>query len=89
MSLLPVYRGWALKKAIRKGVRIAGVTLHVITENMVDDEPIVAQCCVGVLEDDTEGNLGKRIFPNLREHVVYCTDFKWSFLSFCEGAFKL
>jgi phosphoribosylglycinamide formyltransferase-1 len=78
MSLLPAYRGFgAVRKALRDGVKVAGATIHIVTDGM-DDGPIVAQCCVGVLDTDSEDTLGARIYsslePLLRQVMLWYRD---------------
>lgn len=60
-ALLPSFKGWhAVRDALAAGVKITGVTVHVVTEE-VDEGPILAQAAVEVRADDTEGSLHERI----------------------------
>ncbi len=68
-SLLPSFRGLhAQKQALEFGVKIAGCTVHVVTEEL-DAGPILGQRAVPVLEDDTEDTLSARILE--QEHRLY------------------
>ncbi len=60
-SLLPAFRGAsAVEDALAAGVRMTGVTIHLVDEE-VDHGPILAQGCVEVLEDDTAQDLLTRL----------------------------
>ena len=63
-SLLPAFAGGMAPKpqadALAAGVKIAGCTVHVVTED-VDAGPIIAQATVPVLDDDTTDTLAARI----------------------------
>lgn len=68
-SLLPAFRGLhAQRQALDAGVRIAGCTVHFVTEEL-DGGPIVAQAGVPVLPADTEETLSDRILT--QEHRIY------------------
>ncbi|MFN8105439.1 MAG: phosphoribosylglycinamide formyltransferase [Acidimicrobiia bacterium] len=68
-SLLPAFRGaHAVEDALAAGVKVTGVTIHVV-DDKVDHGPIVAQECVGVLDDDTPATLHDRI--KTVEHVLF------------------
>jgi phosphoribosylglycinamide formyltransferase-1 len=68
-SLLPSFPGLhAQRQALEYGVRIAGCTVHVVTEEM-DAGPILAQACVPVLPGDTEETLSERILQ--AEHQLF------------------
>lgn len=68
-SLLPAFTGLqAQKRALLKGVKYAGCTVHFVDEGM-DTGPIIAQAVVPVFEDDTEDTLSKRILHE--EHHIY------------------
>lgn len=60
-ALLPAFKGWhAVRDALEAGVKVAGCTIHVVTEEM-DDGPILAQEAVTVEPGDTEETLHERI----------------------------
>lgn len=70
-SLLPSFPGTgrqALGGAIAGGVKLSGVTVHIVDEQ-VDHGPIVAQVAVEVLPDDTPRRLHERI--QVEEHRIY------------------
>jgi len=68
-ALLPAFPGaHAVRDALKKGVRVTGVTIHFVDEQ-VDHGPIVAQEPVVVRSDDTEASLLKRI--HRVEHRLY------------------
>ena len=66
-SLLPAFGGGlhAIEDALRYGVKVAGCTVHFVTER-VDEGPIISQAAVPVLPDDTAETLAERIHP--QEH---------------------
>lgn len=60
-SLLPAFRGpRAVHDALQWGVKVTGVTVHLVDEH-VDHGPIVAQECVAVAEDDSIESLHTRL----------------------------
>lgn len=60
-SLLPSFPGLnAQRQALNHGVKVAGCTVHFVTEN-VDEGPIILQRAVPVHEDDTVDALSARI----------------------------
>jgi len=68
-SLLPAFKGLhAQRQALDYGVKIAGCTVHLVTEEM-DAGPILAQRAVPVRDDDTEESLSARILE--QEHAVF------------------
>jgi phosphoribosylglycinamide formyltransferase-1 len=68
-SLLPAFPGLdAQKKAIDWGCKLAGCTVHFVTEG-VDEGPIILQAAVPVLDDDTPDALAARILE--QEHRIY------------------
>jgi phosphoribosylglycinamide formyltransferase 1 len=65
-SLLPSFPGLhGPGQALTYGVRVAGCTVHLVTES-VDAGPILAQAAVEVRSDDTEERLAARILE--QEH---------------------
>ena len=68
-SLLPAFAGGlhAQADALAYGVKIAGCTVHFVTEE-VDAGPIVLQAAVPVLDDDTVESLSARILAE--EHRI-------------------
>lgn len=68
-SLLPAFPGArAVEAALERGVKVTGVTVHFVDEE-VDHGPIIAQEPVRVLEGDTVQSLHHRIQEV--EHVLY------------------
>lgn len=68
-SLLPAFPGaHAVQAALEHGVKVTGVTIHVVDEK-VDNGPIIAQVPVEVLPGDTAETLHARIQDE--EHRVY------------------
>lgn len=68
-SLLPAFPGArAVEMALEHGVRVTGVTVHIVDEK-VDHGPILAQRSVEVMADDTVESLHARI--KLIEHELY------------------
>ncbi len=68
-SLLPAFPGLDTHaKALKKGVKFAGCTVHFVRAEM-DNGPIIAQAAVPVLQDDTEESLAARVLE--MEHRVY------------------
>jgi phosphoribosylglycinamide formyltransferase-1 len=68
-ALLPSFPGvHAQRQALDYGVKITGVTVHLIDEG-VDTGPIIAQRAVPVLDDDDEDSLSARILA--QEHEIY------------------
>lgn len=68
-SLLPAFPGsHAVEAALRHGVAVSGVTVHLVDEG-VDTGPIVAQVPVVVHPDDTVETLHARI--QVEEHRLY------------------
>lgn len=60
-SLLPAFRGpRAVHDALQWGVKVTGVSVHLVDEH-VDHGPIMAQECVVVAEDDTVDTLHRRL----------------------------
>ena len=68
-SLLPSFPGLdAQKQALEWGVKVAGCTVHFVTEG-VDEGPIILQAAVPVLEGDSPETLAARIL--VEEHIIY------------------
>lgn len=68
-SLLPSFPGMhAVRQALHYGVKVTGVTVHLVDEGM-DTGPILAQQVVAVMPDDTEDTLSARI--QQAEHALY------------------
>jgi len=68
-SLLPSFPGLdAQRQALEHGVKVAGATVHFVTEEL-DAGPIVVQRTVPVLDDDTEATVAARIL--VEEHRAY------------------
>ena len=68
-SLLPLFPGLHThQRAIDAGMKIAGCTVHFVTEGM-DEGPIIAQAAVPVLAQDTADTLAARILTV--EHQLY------------------
>ena len=68
-ALLPAFPGLEVqKKALEWGVKIAGCTVHFVTE-AVDEGPIIIQAAVPVLEGDSADTLAARILAE--EHRIY------------------
>ncbi|HLA61865.1 MAG TPA: phosphoribosylglycinamide formyltransferase [Nitrospiraceae bacterium] len=68
-SLLPSFPGLDVqKKAIEWGCKLAGCTVHFVTEG-VDDGPIILQAAVPIFDDDTPDTLSARILE--QEHKIY------------------
>lgn len=68
-SLLPSFPGLdAQRQALDHGVRITGVTVHLVTAGL-DDGSIVQQAAVPVLDGDTVETLAARIL--VEEHRIY------------------
>lgn len=68
-SLLPSFPGLDVqKKAIEWGCKLAGCTVHFVTEG-VDEGPIILQAAVPILDDDSSDTLAARILE--QEHKIY------------------
>jgi phosphoribosylglycinamide formyltransferase 1 len=68
-SLLPSFPGLEVqKKAIEWGCKLAGCTVHFVTEG-VDEGPIILQAAVPILDGDTSDTLAARIL--VQEHRIY------------------
>lgn len=68
-SLLPLFPGLHThQRALDAGMKIAGCTVHFVTEGM-DEGPIAAQAAVPVLAGDTADTLAARVLTV--EHRIY------------------
>lgn len=68
-SLLPLFAGLHThQRAIDAGMKVAGCTVHLVTEGM-DEGPVLAQAVVPVLADDTADSLAARVLK--QEHRIY------------------
>lgn len=68
-SLLPSFPGLDVqKKAIEWGCKLAGCTVHFVTEG-VDEGPIILQAAVPILDHDSPDTLAARILE--QEHKIY------------------
>lgn len=68
-SLLPSFPGLDVqKKAIEWGCKLAGCTVHFVTEG-VDEGPIILQAAVPILDSDSPETLAARIL--VQEHLLY------------------
>jgi phosphoribosylglycinamide formyltransferase-1 len=68
-SLLPAFPGIdAPRQALDHGVKVAGVTVHLVTSEL-DNGPIVVQRTVPVMQGDTPETLSARIL--VEEHRAY------------------
>jgi len=62
LSLLPAFPGFGgLKKAVQRGVRFGGVTLHWVDET-TDEGPILSQSVVPIAPQDDAATYGRRLF---------------------------
>jgi phosphoribosylglycinamide formyltransferase 1 len=68
-SLLPLFPGLHThQRAIDAGAKLAGCSVHFVTEG-VDDGPLVAQAAVPILDEDTAETLAARVLK--AEHRLY------------------
>ena len=68
-ALLPSFKGGhAIQDALDHGVKVTGVTVHLVDEE-VDHGPIIAQVPVDIRPKDTLGSLEERIHK--AEHALY------------------
>jgi len=68
-SLLPSFPGLDVqRKAIEWGCKLAGCTVHFVTEG-VDEGPIILQAAVPIVDHDTPETLAARILE--QEHKLY------------------
>ncbi len=74
-SLLPAFPGLHThRRALEAGCKVAGATVHVVTEAL-DHGPIVIQSVVPVLPDDDEATLAARVLAT--EHRIYPQAVRW------------
>ena len=72
-SLLPSFPGKdAIGQAVSAGVKITGVTVHIVDEGM-DTGPILAQCAVHVVEEDPDKTAAA---IHKAEHELYAETLK-------------
>ena len=82
-TLLPAFPGaHPIADTVAYGVKIAGVTVHFVDED-VDSGPIIAQSAVPVLDTDDEESLHTRI--QVEEHKLYPEVIKW----YAQGKLKI
>lgn len=82
-TLLPAFPGaHPVADTLAYGVKITGVTVHFVDEN-VDTGPIIAQSTVPVLDTDDEESLHNRI--QVEEHKLYPKVIKW----YAQGKLKV
>jgi phosphoribosylglycinamide formyltransferase-1 len=68
-SLLPLFTGLHThQRAIDAGMRIAGCTVHFVTEGM-DEGPVIGQAAVPILSNDSAESLAARVLTV--EHQLY------------------
>lgn len=68
-SLLPSFPGLdGQKQALEWGAKVAGCTVHFVTEG-VDEGPIILQAAVPIMEQDSPETLAARIL--IEEHKLY------------------
>ena len=68
-SLLPAFPGTdAQRQAIEHGVKVSGVTVHLVTADL-DGGPVIVQRAVPVYDDDSPDSLAARILRE--EHRAY------------------
>jgi len=78
-ALLPSFKGiYGIKDAFDYGVRVTGVTVHFVEEEL-DTGPIISQEAVIIAEDDTIQTLEEKIHEV--EHKIYPLAVKY----FCNG----
>lgn len=74
-SLLPAFPGLHThRRAIEAGCKVAGATVHLVTEDL-DHGPIVIQSVVAVHPDDDEATLAARVLAT--EHLIYPQAVRW------------
>lgn len=74
-ALLPAFKGMkALEQALKANVGFVGATIHDVDEQM-DNGAIIAQCILGVRQNDTTDLVGGRLFGVLR--MMYLQVISW------------
>ena len=74
-ALLPAFPGLHThRRALEKGVRVHGCTVHFVTPAL-DQGPIIAQAAVPVLDGDDEAALAARVL--VQEHRIYPQVVRW------------
>ena len=74
-SLLPAFSGLHThRRALEAGCKVAGATVHFVTDAL-DHGPIIVQAAVPVLPGDDEATLAARVLE--REHVIYPRAVRW------------
>jgi len=82
-SLLPSFKGvHGIEDAYRYGVKVTGVTVHFVEEDL-DSGPIVLQEAVSIEQEDSLESLEEKIHKV--EHKIYPEAVKY----FCEGRLKI
>jgi len=82
-ALLPSFKGTrGIRDAYDYGVKVTGVTVHFVDENL-DNGPIILQEAVTLDENDTIESLEDKIHST--EHKIYPLAVKY----FCEGKIKI
>jgi phosphoribosylglycinamide formyltransferase 1 len=82
-SLLPSYPGLDThEKALADGVKLAGCTVHFVTNEM-DCGPIIAQAAVNVDDDETPDSLAAKVL--VQEHQI----FPYAVKLFCEERLRV
>lgn len=83
-SLLPAFTGLHThRRAIEAGCKVAGATVHFVSNAGLDLGPIVMQAAVPVLPGDDEHTLAARVLD--AEHVIYPLAVRW----FVEGQLEV
>lgn len=73
-SLLPLFPGLHThQRALDAGMKLAGCTVHLVTEGM-DEGPILAQAAVPIVDGDTEDSLAARVLT--AEHLIFAVALK-------------
>lgn len=68
-ALLPSFKGaHGIKDALSYGVKVTGVTVHFVNEEL-DAGPVIIQEAVEIKDNDTEETLTQRIHK--KEHMIY------------------